>query len=418
MSVFALCDANNFYCSCERAFDPSLKAKPVVVLSNNDSCVIARSQEAKDLGIRTGEPWFRLKRRVASDGIRALSSNYTLYGDMSRRITQILARHATAVEPYSIDEMFMDLTDRPGDLSHHCQAIRHAVLQETKIPTCIGIGETKTIAKLANYLAKTHPKLGGVCDLRGQSARAALYPTIPITEVWGLGDASIKRLFGCGIVSVAQLAAMDRRQARALMTVSGERIILELQGLSCLPMMDVQPRKALNVSRTFGNAVTEWAEIAEALTTYTAMLAERLRAQGLLAPVLTVFIQTNRNIQTEIYCNYATFAIEPSQDTLALTGDVLRGARSIWKEGFRYWKAGVMAHELISLAGSNRDLLPSRDPAQSGKLMAVLDAINTRHGRNAMRLAGAGILRNWETKAAMLSPRYTTRLAEIMRVKT
>jgi DNA polymerase V len=414
MPVFALCDANNFYCSCERAFNPSLKGAPIVVLSNNDACVIARSAEAKALGIKTGDPWFRLAKRAGSD-LRAFSSNYTLYGDMSRRICQVLDRFSPAIEPYSIDEMFLDLTGITDPVAV-CQQARLAIRQETKIPACLGIGETKTIAKLANHLAKTHPKLGGVCDLRGQAARDALYPTIPITEVWGIGDPTVARLFKIGIYSVAQLAAMPRAQARGMMTVIGERLVLELRGFSCLPLVDVQRRKALNVTRTFGRPVTTWNDMTQAVSIYAARLAEKLREQGSLAPVLTVFIQTNRNIQAEVYCNYATFAIEPTQDTLALTADVLRGARSIWKDGFQYWKAGILAHDLIPLQGSNRDLLPSRDPVQSEKLMQAMDSINGRHGQGTVRSAVSGIERPWETKAALRSPRYTTRIDELMRV--
>jgi DNA polymerase V len=416
--MFALCDANNFYCSCERAFDPSLRGIPVVVLSNNDGCVIARSQEAKEIGIENAAPWFKVRKWANSHGVRYFSSNYTLYGDMSRRVMDVLRCFSLIVEPYSIDEMFLDLSGQGGDLKMLCRSAREAVLQATKIPACFGIGETKTKAKLANRLAKQHPELGGVCDLRRPEICAKLYPTIPAADVWGIGEPTARLLYKHGIVSVAQLAALDRRRARAMMTVMGERLVMELNGLPCLDILpSAHARKMLNVTRTFGQAVTTWDGMAGAVATYAARLGEKLREQQALAPVMTVFIQTNRFVKTEIYCNYATFAIEPTQDTLALTKDALRGVRSIWREGFKYWKAGILAHDLIPVKNSNLDFLPSRDPIQSEKLMTTMDGINAKFGNGMLRPAVSGTVRSWETKADYRSPRYTTHIGEILKVK-
>jgi DNA polymerase V len=416
--VFALCDANNFYCSCERAFDPKLKGVPVVVLSNNDGCVIARSQEAKDLGIKMGDPWFKIEKAATPKGVRRFSSNYVLYGDMSRRIHHVLERFSPRVEPYSIDEMFLDLQGMPGDLVAHCRQARATIRRETKIPTCVGIAETKTKAKLANYLAKKRPEYEGVCDLRLADDCARLYPTIALDEVWGIGGASARKLQELGLTTVADLIAIDLQQARDILTVTGARVVMELQGTSCLSLSLLAPqRKGLAVTRTFGAAVTDWGEMAQAVSTYATRAGEKLRQHGLLATSMTVFIQTNRFVPGDYYGNAASFRIEPTQDTFSLIQDALRGVRSIWKPDLKYWKAGVMLNELIDATTAPEQLFPTRDPVMSAKIMAAMDTLNQRFGRGAIRPAGSGIDRRWTAKADYLSKRYTTRLPEILEAK-
>lgn len=418
MPVYALCDANNFYCSCERAFDPRLKNIPLVVLSNNDGCCIARSQEAKDLGIKMGDPWFKIERWAAGKGVRAFSSNYALYGDMSRRLYEILQRFAPRIEPYSIDEMFLDLAGLPESLLDHCQAARAAIRRETKIPTCIGIGDTKTKAKLANFLAKKRPEFAGVCDLRDTDTCARLYPTIPLGEVWGIGGASAAKLEALGLTTVADLAGIDLRQARDVLTVTGARVVMELRGTSCLPLSLLAPqRKGLAVTRTFGTAITEWDELAQAVSTYAARAGEKLRQHGLLACAMTTFIQTNRFVPGAFYSNAASFGIEPTQDSFALIGQALKALRRIWRPGYRYWKAGIMLTDLTDARTAPCHLFPSRDPQTSARLMQALDSVNGRFGRGTLRPAVTGLDRRWTAKADMLSPRYTTCLEELMAVQ-
>lgn len=415
MPVFALCDANNFYCSCERVFAPHLRGVPVVVLSNNDGCCIARSQEAKDLGIKMGDPWFKIQGWAVGKGVRHFSSNYVLYGDMSRRLYEVLQRFSPRVEPYSIDEMFLDLDGMGVDLVDHGRDIRAAILQETKIPTCVGIADTKTKAKLANVLAKKRPEFGGVCDLRELDACQRLYPTIPLDAVWGIGAASAKKLQALGLQTVADLAAFDVKQGREVLTVTGARVIMELQGESCLPLSLLSPqRKGLAVTRTFGEYVTEWDELKESVSTFASRAGEKLREHGLLACSMTVFIQTNRFIVGEFYSNAATFGLEPTQDTFALIRDALRGCRSIFRPGYRYWKAGVMLNDLIDATTAPAQMFPSRDPVKSARLMATMDGINGRFGRGMIRPAVSGIERRWKAKAEHVSPRYTTRLGEMV----
>jgi DNA polymerase V len=418
MPTFALCDANNFYCSCERAFDPALRGVPVVVLSNNDGCCIARSQEAKDLGIKMGDPWFKIEKWAIGKGVRRFSSNYVLYGDMSRRLYEVLQRFSPRVEPYSIDEMFLDMDGTTGDLVEHCRGTRATVLRETKIPTCIGIGDTKTKAKLANFLAKKRPEFGGVCDLRDPAACERLYPTIPLDEVWGIGRASAAKLQALGLATVGDLAGYSVNQGRDVLTVTGARVIMELQGTSCLPLSLLAPqRKGMAVTRTFGEYVTVWDELAQTVSTFAARAGEKLREHGLLACAMTVFIQTNRFVPGEFYSNAATFGLEPTQDSFALIRDALRGVRSIFRPGYRYWKAGVMLNDLIDAGTAPAQMFPSRDPVRSARLMATMDCLNGRFGRGMVRPAVSGIERRWKSRAEHLSPRYTTRLEELATVR-
>ena len=418
MAVFGLCDANNFYCSCERVFNPQLRGVPVVVLSNNDGCCIARSQEAKDLGIKMGDPWFKIEKWATGQGVRQFSSNYVLYGDMSRRLYEVLQGFSPRVEPYSIDEMFLDLEGFGPGLVDHCRNARAAVLRETKIPTCIGIGETKTKAKLANHVAKKRPAFGGVCDLRDPAVTAELYPTIALDEVWEIGGASAAKLKAIGLETVADLAAFDVKKGRDILTVTGARVIMELQGTSCLSLALMAPqKKGMAVTRTFGAAVVSWDELAQAVATYATRAGEKLRKHGLLACYMTVFIQTNRFVPGEAYSNAASFRIEPTQDSLLLIRDALRGVRSIFRPGFKYWKAGVMLNELVDATTAPLQMFPTGDPVKAARLMATLDSLNGRFGRGMVRPAVSGLDRRWTAKAEFLSPRYTTRLDEIAGVR-
>ena len=336
---------------------------------------------------------------------------------MSRRLYEVLQRFSPRVEPYSIDEMFLDLGGLNVDLIDHGRAMRATLLQETKIPTCVGIAETKTKAKLANFLAKKRPEFGGVCDLRDPDACQRLYPTIPLDEVWGIGSASAKKLQALGLQTVADLAGFDVTQGREVLTVTGARVIMELQGQSCLPLSLLSPqRKGLAVTRTFGEYVTEWNELKESVSTFASRAGEKLRQHGLLACSMTVFIQTNRFIQGEFYSNAATFGLEPTQDTFALIRDALRGTRSIFRPGKRYWKAGVMLNDLIDATTAPAQMFPTRDPVKSARLMATMDSLNGRFGRGMVRPAVSGVERRWKAKAEHLSPRYTARLEEMANV--
>lgn len=417
--MFALIDGNSFYCSCERAFDPALKSKPVVVLSNNDGCVIARTNEAKDLGLKMGDPFHLVHKRPELKPVVWKSSNYVLYGDMSRRMYEVLTGLVPLVEPYSIDEMFLDYRGLPGDLVGLSRDIRAAVRRVAKIPTCVGIGPTKTLAKLANKAAKADRDGCGVVDLSCSDQRSRLFPDLPLGEVWGLGPASIDKLAQEGVRSVADFIALPHDGVRKLLTVTGQRTHAELRGIPCFPFsLNPPARKSIAVTRSFGQAVTEWSEMREAVAAYVTRAAEKLRRHGLKAAAMQVFMHTNRFNGDPAYSNQVTFDIEATADSLALVAAATKAARGLWRGGFRYAKAGVLLLDLYRPADlPMADMFATRDPEKSKALMGALDAINGRFGRGAVRPGAVGLSPAWSMRRANLSPCYTTRLDDLMIVR-
>lgn len=416
--MLALIDGNSFYCSCERAFDPGLRGKPVVVLSNNDGCAIARTHEAKDLGIKMGEPYHLARARPELKHVIWKSSNYALYGDMSRRMYEVLADLCPDVEPYSIDEMFLDFTGiEPA--TPVAAEIRAAVLKATKIPTCVGIGPTKTIAKLANAIAKKDRHGSGVCDLSHPRSRAAIYPEIEIGSVWGVGPATAQKLHSIGVTTVDQFVALADDELRALLSVVGLRTAWELRGTACQSLSPTPAtRKSLAITRSFGKPVETWDDIAQAVSAYAARGAEKLRRRGLVASAMQVFLQTNRFSKTDAqYVNQASFGIEPSADSFAIIQSALRAARQIWRDGFRYAKAGVILLDLAPTSAFPPSLFPSRDPEKSTALMRAMDHVNMRFGGNTLRPGLIAASPRWRARRANVSPSYTTRSDEILCVK-
>ena len=416
MRIYGLIDGNSFYCSVEAAFDPKLKGKPVVVLSNNDGCAIARSKGAKALGIKMGDPWHLVRNKPELRDVHWLSSNFALYGDISRRVFQVLAERVPRAEPYSIDETFLDLAGLPGDLHERCRQLRADVLRITKVPTCIGWGPTKTIAKLGNAIAKDTPELEGLCDLSEPSVRAGYYAGLPAAEVWGIGGRTVEKLQRAGIITIADFVAMPPKQVRELLTVVGARVQSELRGVSCLSLtLAAATRKGIAVTRSFGHAITTWGEMREAVAAYAARAGEKLRSEGLQACHMAVFLQTNPHKPNEPWHSGQRAArIEPTSDTTALIGEAIRMLRPLWRGGHRYFKAGVILNDLVSAADQPQMLFATRDPVKSGKVMAALDAVNARYGRGTLRPLATGIVRGWSTRHDRLSPRYTTRLEEIL----
>ncbi|MCF3948190.1 Y-family DNA polymerase [Acidiphilium iwatense] len=413
MPVFGLIDGNSFYCSAERAFAPELRGKPLVVLSNNDGCAIARTPEAKACGIGMGEPWHLIKNRPECRAVLWRSSNYSLYGDMSRRVYDVLTERVPQVEPYSIDEMFLDLAGLPN-LESFCRRLRDEVRQVTKIPTCIGIGPTKTIAKLANRIAKNRAEMGGVCDLRDAHDRRRHYQDLTAGDVWGIGSKAAAKLATAGTVTIADFIAMEPRAVRDLLTVTGARVQAELRGLSCLPLSLMAPtRQGIAVTRTFGRPVETWAEIREAVATYTTRAAEKLRAEGLEAGHMAVFAHTSPHNDDPWHSAQRGSVIEPTADTAALIGEAVRLLQAGWRPGYRYFKAGVMLTALAPVA-RQASLFATRDPARSALAMEALDAVNARWGHGTLRPASTGIVRPWGARQQRLSPRYTTRADEMM----
>jgi DNA polymerase V len=415
--MFGLIDGNSFYCSCERAFDPRLRGKPVVVLSNNDGCIIARTREAKALGLKMGEPWHLVQSRAGIKSVEWRSSNYELYGDMSRRMYQVLEDMLPAVEPYSIDEIFLDLRGVQGTYAL-CQQAREKVGRIAKIPTCVGIGPTKTIAKLANAIAKDQPSWFGVCDMRDADVRHAIYMATPLSEVWGMGTASVEKVRRHGAVSIAEFVALPADEVRKLLTVTGLKTHAELKGQACLPLsLAPPPKKMLACTRSFSRAVDNWEEIRQAVATYAQTAAARLRQAGLHAAGMQVFLQTNPfSPRDPQYSPQRTFGIEGASDTRALIGAALRAAERMWKPGFRYHKVGVVLLDLYKPEALPASLFPSRDSQRSAALMQAMDSLTDRYGRGAVRIAATAPGGSWNMKRSRLSPRYTTAVDEMLTV--
>lgn len=416
---FALIDGNSFYCSCERVFDPKLKRRPVIVLSNNDGCAVARTAEAKALGIKMGAPMFTIRDLVKREGVVVFSSNYTLYGDMSRRMNTVYERFASDIEVYSIDESFLDMTPvAPEHRQEMGRDLRSTVSTWIGVPTCVGIGPTKTLAKLANKIAKSTPQLCGVCDLTSEEARGEWLPLFPLEDIWGIGRASQAKLAAFGCRTAADVAALDPKLARKTLTVVGERIIHELRGTPCIDLETVAPtRKGCAVTRSFAGRVDSLDMMQEAIAAHATRLGEKLRNHGLATDHVTVFFHTSphdhgpaRSVSTTV-----DFP-EASNDTLTLIRAAKWGARRIWKSGYRYAKAGLMTVDIVPLEASQRALIGGLNREKSGRLMDALDACNAKHGRGAVFSAAAGIERQrkaWITKFELRSPRYTTRIDEV-----
>lgn len=420
----ALIDCNNFYVSCERLFDTSLHGIPVIVLSNNDGCAVARSEEAKALGIKMGAPAFKMRDLMERHGVRALSSNYTLYGDVSRRVVQVLHGYSPRLDVYSIDETFVDLSGFGDRMEAHAARMRRAVRIETGIPTCVGIGPTKTLAKLANFAAKKNPIFAGVCNLMREDVRDYVMHRIPIGEIWGVGPATEAKLTGQGIKSAAALRDLPLPLARKIGTVVLERLVAELRGISCLDFEDVAPqRKGMAVTRSAGTPMTSFDVLAQAVTAHATRAAEKLRQHGLVAGTLTVFFHTSpHKPERPQHSASRSVRLRPmSNHTFDLMDAAVSAARHGWRgdpsgNGCAYTKAGVILDDLVAEQDRPAMLFPPDRP-RDARLMDALDALNDRFGKKTVVLGREGFAREWVTRAELRSPRYTTRLSDLPTVR-
>ena len=424
-SLFALVDVNNFYVSCERVFQPKLEQVPMVVLSNNDGCAVARSAEVKALGVKMGTPWFQMQDLAKQHGITAYSSNYTLYGDMSNRVVQVLRGFTPHLEVYSIDESFLQIEtvlkqyQNPIELG---QSIKQKVKETTGLPVCVGIGASKTLAKLANHLAKKHSQFLGVCDVNAMS-KEELYQWMSETavdEVWGVGRRIAKKLKAQGIQSVFDLLQASPQAMRQQFGVVMERLCYELRGVSCLKLEEVAPAKQqIIASRSFGKLVTSQAELAQSVATHAARAAEKLRSQDSVTGALTVFIQTNPFKQNEPQHHQSITVplADATDNTLTLTNAALAGLRQIFQPNFRYKKAGVILNLISDKPTTQQSLFDDvQVKGKSASLMKAVDAINTRFGNAAIRSAAAGTNNTkqaWQMRSGNRSPNYTTQWDEL-----
>ena len=416
--MYALADCNNFYASCERVFQPDLRNRPVVVLSNNDGCVIARSNEVKAFGIEMGTPYFKLLELIRKHNIAVRSSNYTLYGDMSQRVHSTLEQFAPEVENYSIDEAFLDLAGMKVDLVVYARDIRATVLQHTGIPVSVGIGLTKTLAKVANKLAKkTSEGVWALLDLASQTEALA---RLDVGDVWGIGPSYAKMLKSHGISTAIQLRNADLKWVQQKMTVVGLRTVLELRGEVCNEL-ELEPEASQQIvrSRSFGRAVTSLEELQESVAMHASRGAEKLRAQKLAAGVISVFIRTNPFVPNDPQYSNSTGCRLPvaTADTTMLIKAALDGLSRIYCNGFRYKKSGIMLMDLCPDNQVQGNLFWQADTQKQDRLNVTIDAINHRYGKFCVRHAAMGINQKWAMRREFCSPCYTTRWEDLLVVQ-
>ncbi|HDG9785106.1 TPA: Y-family DNA polymerase [Raoultella ornithinolytica] len=421
--MFALVDVNSFYASCETVFRPDLKGRPVVVLSNNDGCVIARSAEAKPF-VKMGDPYFKQKDIFRRHGVICFSSNYELYADMSNRVMTTLEELSPRCEIYSIDEAFCDLTGVRNcrDLTDFGREIRETVLQRTHLTVGVGIAQTKTLAKLANHAAKKWQRqTGGVVDLSNIEKQRKLMAALPVDEVWGVGRRISKKLEAMGIKTVLQLADTDIRFIRKHFNVVLERTVRELRGEPCLGLEEFAPvKQEIVCSRSFGGRITEYHEMRQAICSYASRAAEKLRGEHQYCRFISAFVKTSPFALNEpYYGNSASVKLlTPTQDSRDIIAAATRCLDAVWKDCYRYQKAGVMLGDFYSQGVAQLNLFDDNAPRQnSEKLMEVLDHLNAKNGRGALYFAGQGIQTAWQMKREMLSPRYTTRFRDLLKVR-
>jgi DNA polymerase V len=420
-TVFALVDCNNFYVSCERLFRPELEGRPVVVLSNNDGCIIARSNEAKALGIPMGAPYFKTRELIKRNRVEVFSSNYALYGDLSQRVMSVLQQLEPEVEIYSIDEAFIRLPKSDGaDLTGYARSLRETVKKHVGIPVSIGIAPTKTLAKIANRIAKKEPCRRGVLDLTCCEALDALLAAIPVEDIWGIGRRSREKLNRQGIESALDLKCSNEEWIREHLSVVGLRTVMELRGIPCIALDQAPaPRKSVICSRSFRKPVCSLTDLGEAVSSYIAVAAEKLRLEGLIAGNLHIFIRTSphRTNRPQHSADLMIRLPQPTASTPLLIKSALQGLKKIYKDHAAYQKAGVMLTELTNAGGMLRQDLFRPPPTDNRAVMKALDAINRRWGGNTVQYASAGTAKPWRMSQERKSPAYTTSWKELPPVK-
>ena len=416
--IFALIDCNNFYASCERVFNPKLVNEPIVVLSNNDGCIVSRSNEVKELGIPMGAPYFKYKKIIEENGVHVFSSNYTFYGDMSRRVMQSLKVLLPNIEIYSIDEAFVDLTQyKSSDLIEISNEIKKTVKQWTGIPISIGIAHTKTLSKVANSIAKKE-ETSNVCDLREVEKIEAVLATFDIEEVWGISKGWGARLRSIGINTGLELMQADPEDIRKRISVVGQRIVMELNGYPCIDIKETKRKKTIISSKSFGRKVTEIDDIKEAVSSYAARATEKLRDQKSKAQTISVHLRTSPfEKEGNRYTNSRTVQfIVPTSNTARIIAEANKIIDEIYCEGYRYQKTGIT---LLNLVNEKHVQESFYDESYKGEeiIMEVLDQVNSYYGRNTIFHAAQGTKRKWVMKSDSRSKKYTTSLKELPLVK-
>ncbi|MBN2790793.1 MAG: Y-family DNA polymerase [Candidatus Delongbacteria bacterium] len=415
--IFALIDCNSFYASCERIFRPDLRDKPVAILSNNDGCVVALTKEAKELGVTRGEPYFKIDPEIRKN-LSVFSSNYSMYGDISHRVMNILSEFSPETEIYSIDESFLDLTGMNIDLAEYGNTIRKKVKWSTGIPVSVGIGKTKTLAKLANHIAKKLDRFNGVLDLSSEKDIDKYLAMVKVSSIWGVGRKLSMKLERQNIITAKDLKyTSDGWIQRNLGGVTGMRTVWELRGISCIPLDSVPAtNKGIVSSRSFGKPIETLIGLKEAVSSYISIGAQKLRKQKTAASAVTVFINTNRFKDEPQYNNGITYKTPyPTSSTIELTEYALNLLERIYKDGYKYKKAGIMLDGIVPNNAIQYSLFTPEK--FSADIDITMDAVNKKWGRNTLFTASSGINQKWSMRREFVSPRYTTSWDDILKIR-
>jgi DNA polymerase V len=414
--IFALVDCNNFYASCERVFNPKLEGRPIVVLSNNDGCVVARSNEAKALGIGMGVPAFEVEEIMRKNSVEVFSSNYTLYADMSSRVMETLSVFTPDIEIYSIDEAFLNLDGFNCHLTDYGRKLRQTVKQWTGMPVTVGIARTKTLAKIANRIAKKSTRANGVLDLTDSACLDTVLAEIPVEKVWTVGIRTALKLKGAGIKTALALSNTDIGWIRQKFGVVGVRTVYELRGISCYPLEQNPPaKKSITVSRMFGKPVESVKELKEAIASYASRAGEKLRGHGLAAGVMTVYVTTSRFIENRYFNSHTVEFAVATSNTIELIRNACRCIDRLYRKGCAFKKCGIVLNGLVSENQAQKGLFDNVDRLKAQRLMKAVDAINIRFN-SPLQWAAEGLGQSWKVKFKRRSNRYTSRWDELPEV--
>lgn len=416
--MYAIVDCNNFFASCERVFNPQLEGKPIVVLSNNDGCIVARSNEVKALGVPMGAPYFKWKSMLDRFHVAVRSCNFTLYGDMSQRVMDVLREHSFIDTIYSVDEAFLDMTG-VANTAAHCHMLRATILQWTGLPVSIGIAPTKTLAKLVNDYVKKQPEYGGVLSFDEPGISEHLF-SLPVGSVWGIGHRLEKRMHELGIRTIRELLALRHTQVRSLFSVGVERTVLELSGVPCEQYTEAKAqRKSMIRSRSFSKKVTDKASIREAVSSHIMDASRKLRSLGLGAQHMTVYFRSSPHAEFGRYSASGSHTfLTPTQNTFTMIEEAMKIIDQQFRSGVRYAKAGVVLSELSPIGAVQADLFGHNTvDERTHPIFTILDAINKRHGKDTLTLGAMGLRTDWQMKKEWRSPRCTTEWGEILRVR-
>ncbi|MCB1616107.1 MAG: Y-family DNA polymerase [Pseudomonadales bacterium] len=415
--MFALVDCNSCYASCEQIFRPDLRGKPVVVLTNNDGCIVARSKEAKALGIPDLEPYFKVRHLLEQHRVQVFSSNYELYGDISARVMAVLGQFAPEVDIYSIDEAFLAMDGITEDFVRYARRIRNSVWQQVRMPVSVGIAPTRTLAKLANHIAKQSARCDGVCVIRQPQDWFAVMQKIPVRKVWGVGSRYARRLAGQQVFSVYDLLTQDPDHIRHCFNIGLARTVRELRGQSCIAPDDLAvPKKQIYTTRSFGQRVFHCEELEQSISQYAGRACEKLRAQHSLVKTLSIFIETSRFDPNPLHLACTVPLYCPTNDTRTVVRAARAAVRGLYREGYAYAKAGIGLIELLDEKPEQTHLFEAQQSESSRQLMAVMDKIN-QYGSGEVFLASHGIQQRWAMQRQFRSPSYTTRWGDIPGIK-